>query len=430
MIGSESIESISEKHFELLDELKRSVITGQIAKINELSKMTSKMNEKDLDLVFTEETFNKIDQMIEEKKISIENMCLLLKQMGYCKILKTNWNNSYVFSSLSLRIERMIFDEDKKKEEKNVNLLVDLSECYLFLTNGLSKELLLICIPCLLKIALKKEENEEAQKEVEMALLALSNAGYREVRNSLFVDKIKEIIQYHQNHRNLTHLAYQSAWKFLKDRFYSSRKLINDLMNSLHFIEEATKELDELSKNMNWKKKDKDENEMKVIWTIRRWFSLIYSYFYRGEFRGKQQTRVISCILRINKAAKDDCDEISINWLDLFRAMLTNGTVGVSELWRCGVGNFVLDEIIKSTLKFSGLCYCLQFFHTLSKCMRKIKNISDEKSKAIEIKREIFEMLEEEDYEDVIVTFYGYFPFISDYGRDFSGQITDFLVNV
>ncbi|KAH7819577.1 uncharacterized protein MONOS_13608 [Monocercomonoides exilis] len=40
-----------------------------------------------------------------------------------------------------------------------------------------SQKTVSVCMPCLLKFALKKDGNQEAQKEVEMALLALNNIG-------------------------------------------------------------------------------------------------------------------------------------------------------------------------------------------------------------------------------------------------------------
>eukprot|EP00770_Monocercomonoides_exilis_P002805 MONOS_2787.1-p1 / transcript=MONOS_2787.1 / gene=MONOS_2787 / organism=Monocercomonoides_exilis_PA203 / gene_product=unspecified product / transcript_product=unspecified product / location=Mono_scaffold00060:3828-4299(+) / protein_length=111 / sequence_SO=supercontig / SO=protein_coding / is_pseudo=false len=104
----------------------------------------------------------------------------------------------------------MIFEEEEKKEEKDEKLLVDLCECNLLLGSIFSSKLISICVPCLLKVASDKEENEEAQKEVEMALLALNNIGFCKVEQELFLDKITEIIKYLQEHRNLTRLAYQS----------------------------------------------------------------------------------------------------------------------------------------------------------------------------------------------------------------------------
>eukprot|EP00770_Monocercomonoides_exilis_P014878 MONOS_14824.1-p1 / transcript=MONOS_14824.1 / gene=MONOS_14824 / organism=Monocercomonoides_exilis_PA203 / gene_product=unspecified product / transcript_product=unspecified product / location=Mono_scaffold01081:2432-2800(+) / protein_length=123 / sequence_SO=supercontig / SO=protein_coding / is_pseudo=false len=119
-----------------------------------------------------------MDKMIEEKKMSMENAILLLKHAGYLKVLKNIWILDFRNSSLNKRIEKMIFEEEKKKEGKNEWLLVELCECFTFLKDGVTlEEFPSVCVPCLLKAALRKEENEESQKEVEMALLALSDIG-------------------------------------------------------------------------------------------------------------------------------------------------------------------------------------------------------------------------------------------------------------
>ncbi|KAH7823182.1 uncharacterized protein MONOS_17621 [Monocercomonoides exilis] len=102
----------------------------------------------------------------------------------------------------------MIDDEEKKKEKRNENLLTELCESNVLLNVGASSQLISVCVPCLLKAALKKEENEEAQKEKEMAFLALScHDEFYEIEKELYDNEIKEIIQHHQEHRNLTRLA-------------------------------------------------------------------------------------------------------------------------------------------------------------------------------------------------------------------------------
>ncbi|KAH7814792.1 uncharacterized protein MONOS_18398 [Monocercomonoides exilis] len=86
-----------------------------------------------------------------------------------------------------------MIEEDKKKEEKNEKLLVDVCECYLTLDYDLSSELLSICVSCLLKAASKKEESEETRKEVEMALLALNSIGrYEYFAQELYLNEIKK----------------------------------------------------------------------------------------------------------------------------------------------------------------------------------------------------------------------------------------------
>ncbi|KAH7814923.1 uncharacterized protein MONOS_11123 [Monocercomonoides exilis] len=80
-----------------------------------------------------------------------------------------------------------------------------------------SDALLSICVPRLLNVALEKKENEEAQKEVENALVALSSVWMMNKKTKkMCSNDIKEIIQYHQENHNLTRLAYQSAWQSFK----------------------------------------------------------------------------------------------------------------------------------------------------------------------------------------------------------------------
>ncbi|KAH7819117.1 uncharacterized protein MONOS_17956 [Monocercomonoides exilis] len=56
-------------------------------------------------------------------------------------------------------IEKMITEENEKKEEENVNLMIDLCECRLILNdylNNLSKEVASICLPFFLKFTSKR----------------------------------------------------------------------------------------------------------------------------------------------------------------------------------------------------------------------------------------------------------------------------------
>ncbi|KAH7820522.1 uncharacterized protein MONOS_301 [Monocercomonoides exilis] len=76
--------------------------------------------------------------MIEERKISMENALVLLKQIGYCNVLMDLWSRSFEESSLKKKIEKLKVEEEEKKEEKNEMLLVDLCECYVSLSYHLS----------------------------------------------------------------------------------------------------------------------------------------------------------------------------------------------------------------------------------------------------------------------------------------------------
>ncbi|KAH7823428.1 uncharacterized protein MONOS_18628 [Monocercomonoides exilis] len=139
-----------------------------------MNEIVEYMDREEFKSIFTTELFNKMDKMIEEEKITMENAIGLLKHLGYYEVLLSLWNSAFHSSLLCERFEKMIVDEDEKNEEKNENLLIDSCECYLLLGNSFSFETLSICVPCLLKAALKKKEDEETKTEVEMALLGFS----------------------------------------------------------------------------------------------------------------------------------------------------------------------------------------------------------------------------------------------------------------
>eukprot|EP00770_Monocercomonoides_exilis_P002644 MONOS_2627.1-p1 / transcript=MONOS_2627.1 / gene=MONOS_2627 / organism=Monocercomonoides_exilis_PA203 / gene_product=unspecified product / transcript_product=unspecified product / location=Mono_scaffold00055:91722-92453(-) / protein_length=179 / sequence_SO=supercontig / SO=protein_coding / is_pseudo=false len=165
---------VTEKIIELLHELEHCTDSEQKQKIEEMNEIVDGMDEEEFESFFTLKLFNKTDKMIEEEKISMESVFLLLKSVGQHKVLMHSQSYAFHSSSLNKRFEQMIIEEEKKKEERNEKLLIDLCECTVLLSNEISSELLSIIVTCLLKVALKKDENEETQKEVEIALLALS----------------------------------------------------------------------------------------------------------------------------------------------------------------------------------------------------------------------------------------------------------------
>ncbi|KAH7828446.1 uncharacterized protein MONOS_15588 [Monocercomonoides exilis] len=194
----------------LLCELEDCDEEDQKQKIEEMKGVIDGMNEEEFESVFTKEVFDKICRMFEEKKLPAENMILLLKHVGFNNTLKYVTIYGFEESFLKEKIKKMIVEEND--EGKNEKRLADLCECYLSLKYecmDLPETVTEISVHCLLKVALSKEENEETQKEVEIALLALSCIElYNDVKNELYANGIKEIIQYHQKCGNLTRLAY------------------------------------------------------------------------------------------------------------------------------------------------------------------------------------------------------------------------------
>ncbi|KAH7822937.1 uncharacterized protein MONOS_12663 [Monocercomonoides exilis] len=258
--------------FEIFSELEQCNGDEQKLKILKMKGIMEKMNKEELKSIMTTELFDRLDKLIEEKKMTLANTIFLLKCMGYCNALKCSFNLCYERSLLHKRFEKMIIDEAKKKKGKKEKLLIDLDECYSTLCNGFSFEFLSICVPCILKVVLNKVERKESRDEVEMAFLSLSNIEYeiKKIGKNQYLKEMIEIINCYQQNHNLTRLAYQSAWKFLIFRLWSERSLEDVIADDLHFAREATRELEELAERVDWSKREEREREWKNILCINR----------------------------------------------------------------------------------------------------------------------------------------------------------------
>ncbi|KAH7826915.1 uncharacterized protein MONOS_18590 [Monocercomonoides exilis] len=398
-----------------------------------MKEILDEMNKKEFRSTFTTYPFNKIHKMIEEKKLSMENAIVLLKHVGYYKVLLNLWNSAFHSSLLCGRFEKMIVDEDEKNKEKNENLLADLCECYAMLFNYYisSEELFFICVPCLLKVAVKKEEDEVIQKEVEIALLSLSNIREGiEIKKKKYLKKIKGIIKYHQKHHNLTHLAYQSAWNSLiiVNSFYGD--LEKKVENELHFGMEATRELEELEGCVDWKRKGKDAErgiKMKDFAIVDRWLDIIEIYFEYIEICDEEHVELLRCMKRLCRAARENYINVVLRCCGIFVKMIIfqPNLIVFNVLLKGGVFDFILMEIHNQTFDDCMAGEFLIFFLNVSRKMKE-----KEKDETEEVKRILFDKMEEEGFEDVIASFHEMFDFLSsEYFYGLSLNVSDYYLN-
>ncbi|KAH7816953.1 uncharacterized protein MONOS_4928 [Monocercomonoides exilis] len=234
-----------------------------------------------------------------------------------------------------------------------MKLLIDLCECNLLLFNSTSNKMLKACVPCLLKVALKKEESEKAQKEVEIALLALSNAvPYYVMERELYLSDVTEIIKYHQEHHNLTRLAYQSVWEFLTNQLSFNQCLKKVVEDDLHFVEEVTRELEELRILIDWKReeKKKGEKEKKEVFTLKRWLRTLESCFLLYKFLEMKNVGLDRCIIELCRASREYERVITESCLSILQKSAERGAVGADALLKAGVANLISDELQRSTL--------------------------------------------------------------------------------
>ncbi|KAH7823028.1 uncharacterized protein MONOS_17613 [Monocercomonoides exilis] len=343
-------------------------------------------------------------------------------------------NRRIEFSLLKSRLNEMIIEEEEKKEEKDERLLADLCECYLLLSSMFSNKLRSICVSCLLKVALNKEENEETQKEVEIAFMALSYISqYVEIKKDLFLNDMKEIIQYHQKHHNLTRLAYQSAWGFLMNRFYYNKSLEDYIANELHFGREAATELEELTRSVDWERKEEERGKGREEEDfIMRWIETLNNFFRNCRLWNEDFVKILSSISCIFRAAKDNHKEIRERCINFLQIATKIGAVKIDDLLKGKATDAVLEKIQQPTLDERVIFECFKFFIYISRRLKLKKKDEKEEMKRKEMVKKTFEKLEEEGYEDVIIGFQETFAFLNGIyfnSGKLSLNISDYLVD-
>ncbi|KAH7832775.1 uncharacterized protein MONOS_6929 [Monocercomonoides exilis] len=398
------------KFNELFSELEDCDEDEQRQKIEEMNEIIDKTNGKEFISVFSEKLFNKINTMIEEKKLLWGNAILLLKHVGFWNILKAIWICGFEKSLLIKGFEKMIIEEEKKKEEKDENYLVDLCECYLMHLSLQPSELFSICVPCLLKFALKKEESKETQKEVEITLLALSNIDNYELKKELFLDEIKEIIKNHQEHYNLTRLAYQSVCAFLVNRFHCDYREMEDLIvNELHLVKEATREMEELISFEEYEgeseeEKEESEREADEGYILIRWLCISDDLFCCCGSWNEDILGLMKCVTGVYRATNEWCNQIGDHCFYCFKSV-GRRIEGYDLLLKSGAIDAVLKELWRKTLYQDIFRDFLMSFANLWRSLDEKRDEEMEEKKRKVMKRKILERLEEEGFEDCINRF-------------------------
>eukprot|EP00770_Monocercomonoides_exilis_P014777 MONOS_14723.1-p1 / transcript=MONOS_14723.1 / gene=MONOS_14723 / organism=Monocercomonoides_exilis_PA203 / gene_product=unspecified product / transcript_product=unspecified product / location=Mono_scaffold01059:9066-9898(-) / protein_length=259 / sequence_SO=supercontig / SO=protein_coding / is_pseudo=false len=255
------------------------------------------------------------------------------------------------------------------------------------------------------------------------------------VNTDIYLNEIIEIIEYHKEHRNLTRLGYQSAWKFLVLRLQREGEFEDVILNEFHFVKEATRELDELRECVNWKRKGGKEkearrSEAKEVNVIMEWLRMVMAYFRERLFLDEEHIELIRCIVTLCRAAREYEKEIVGVSFFVFKTVAKIKPVCVVCLTKSGAANVVLEEIQQATLEHDMAHYHLRFFLKLSKTLKwkMVDEMEEAKRKAI--KMEMFEKMEEEGYEDCIESFHKIFDFLDrKYYDGLSLNISDYFVN-
>ncbi|KAH7817524.1 uncharacterized protein MONOS_4793 [Monocercomonoides exilis] len=247
----------------------------------------------------------------------------------------------------------------------------------------------------------------------------------------LFLDEIKENIKYHQEHHNLTQLTYQSTMKFLIDRFFKDISLEDVIVNELHFIREASRKLDELTRCVDWKRKgDKREGKWEEEHALLRWLLTLEHFLSVCFVPNEEYVGLIGSIMSVFQASKDKNKEISFWCLNSIEHAASKRTMKVDDLLTSGVVDISLEEIQQPTINDEMEFVFWGVFESISSRLKGKGGDGMEEAKRKVTKMEMFEKLEEEGYEDIVISFLEVFKFLDE--NNFNGlpfDISDYFVN-
>ncbi|KAH7825124.1 uncharacterized protein MONOS_18612 [Monocercomonoides exilis] len=269
-----------------------------------------------------------------------------------------------------------------------------------------------------------------------MALLALSCIDrYEKIKKELYLNEITGIIKYHQERHNLRRLAYQSAWMFLINRLLYEESLEEVIMNELCFVEEARRELEELSRNVDWKR-EKEENETRRKETkeevvLLRWIRILNCCFFDCQLHNEEFSGLINNIVQLYRASRDNYRDISEKCIYLLRIAVENFNVKIDEILKGRAVDAILEEIQQRTIDdgmaFDGMTF---FFIFSLRLKEEGEECEKDKEERKVLKRKLFEKMEEEGREDRITSFQGILVFLQKkYHNELLLNISDYYVN-
>ncbi|KAH7828889.1 uncharacterized protein MONOS_16356 [Monocercomonoides exilis] len=297
--------------------------------------------------------------------------------------------------------EKMIIEEETIETN-----LVDLCECYsMNIDIEIPETLTPVIMSCLLRVALRKDESKETRNEVEMALVSLGNIGYKtRIEQEVYLNEIMKIILNHQEHNNLTRLAYQSAWQFLTQRLSVCGRLEEVIVKELHFAREAANEMEHLIKYVDWTpNEDKVKKEM-VVGFVKRWIAITEKCISRCYSLRFESDEILECLVRLHGASKENHKSVSKECIRVLGNMIFKKSVRVKALLKSGAVEVILEEMRQSAFENDEIEFCKSFIFQLYEALSITPGIVCEEEDLKTIREELYERLEEEGFEDIIVS--------------------------
>eukprot|EP00770_Monocercomonoides_exilis_P014690 MONOS_14636.1-p1 / transcript=MONOS_14636.1 / gene=MONOS_14636 / organism=Monocercomonoides_exilis_PA203 / gene_product=unspecified product / transcript_product=unspecified product / location=Mono_scaffold01038:15906-16511(+) / protein_length=202 / sequence_SO=supercontig / SO=protein_coding / is_pseudo=false len=178
----------------------------------------------------------------------------------------------------------------------------------------------------------------------------------------------------------------------------------------MHFAREAIGEMEELIKCVEWKRKEKEEEERRIeakeVFAIMRWLQLYDSYIYVGETGDEELAGLVGSIARVFREAMCNYTKICDRCINSFRNVVMNKAVNAEALLNGRSVGAVLEEVKQFIVIRPQFIDRINFFKELWARLWEGAEKEKVERKRKELKRKVFDMLEEEGYEEIITTYF------------------------
>ncbi|KAH7815520.1 uncharacterized protein MONOS_7425 [Monocercomonoides exilis] len=144
-------------------------------------------------------------------------------------------------------------------------------------------------------------------------------------------------------------------------RLFNDDGLKVTIANELHLAREAAREMEELTKCVNWKKKEEEmsKEEANGVQVIRRWIQTLNHFFEYSRLWNEKLAGLIGSLVQMIRASRDNHKDICNGCLDSLRRAAKNRNVRVEDLLKGGAIDVILEEFQQPTLNDKIACYLL-----------------------------------------------------------------------
>ncbi|KAH7825979.1 uncharacterized protein MONOS_17386 [Monocercomonoides exilis] len=166
------------------------------------------------------------------------------------------------------------------------------------------------------------------------------------------------------------------------------------IVNELHFAREAARELEELTRYVDWKRNEEEEGEKESgeEKIFKRWLRTLAFFLEHCQLWHEEIVELICGTVKVFRAAKENNRDLCDQCVSLFEAAADGKDMSVDGLLKDGTIDLVLEEIQQSTLDYKMTIDFFLFFMNTSRKLKEEEEDELEEAKRKKVKRKLEKM--------------------------------------